>query len=41
MSCLLTRREHRRTPRRKRKDVRRNCGRVFKGGDARRLREAA
>jgi hypothetical protein len=26
VSCLLTGREHRRTPRRKRKDVRRNCG---------------
>jgi hypothetical protein len=32
VSCLLTGREHRRTPRRKRKDVRRNCGRDVKGG---------
>jgi hypothetical protein len=34
MSCLQTRREDRRTPRRKRNEVRRDCGRVFKGSDA-------
>jgi len=38
MNCL-TRPAHRRTPRRKRNEVRRNCGRVFKGGDAGRFRE--